>query len=273
MLAGLVPLPGGVQGDGEVAAQARLGAGERAVHSGECGGEVGDGGGVAELDEAVAAPAGQVGIVQREVGQLFGGGLAELAGGQVERGMTVGVQVDGGGHLGFGGVEPAAELAGDTGGGLVTDGADLLQGLGGLAEVQQDIGLLPGSERQEGVVPGFAGGGGGGLEVVPCGGGLGGVDGLPSSQGGSVGQDQGEPLAAPGGKGVVEAVLELADVGGQLGGDGGGAEPAVELADVLRLVLEELGNGVVDVAGAGSNDPGTCRVVRDCARWSSIPDL
>ena len=98
---------------------------------------------------------------------------------------------------------------------------------------------------------GFEGGGGGGLEVVPRGVQVAGVDGLPSGEGGGVGQDQGEVLAAARDEGVVQAVVELGDVGVELGGDGGGAEPAVELADGLGLVLEELDDGVIDVAGAG----------------------
>ena len=41
------------------------------------------------------------------------------------------------------------------------------------------------------------------------------------------------------------------DVGFELGGDGGGAEPTVQQPDGIGLVLEDLDNRGVDVAGAG----------------------
>lgn len=88
----------------------------------------------------------------------------------------------------------------------------------------------------------FAGGGRGGLEVVPRGGEVAGVDGLPPGEGGGVGQDQGELLAAAWGEGVTQAVLELSDVGGELGRECGSTDPAVKLADGLGLVLKKLGD-------------------------------
>ena len=250
--AGFVAFPGDVQGGGEVAAQSCLGAGEGAVHPGQGGGQVGDGGRVAEVDEAVAAPAGQVGVVEREVGQVFAAGaVADFGGGQVEGAVAVAVLAGGGGHLAFGGAEPAAHLVRDGGVGLVVDGADLVEGFGGLAEVEQDVCLFPGGEGEQAVVVGFAGGGGGGLEVVPGGGQAAHVDGLPSGQGGGVGQDGGELLAPVGAQGVAQAGAEMGDVGFELGGDRGGAEPAVEQPDGVGLLLQYLDDRVVDVAGAG----------------------
>jgi hypothetical protein len=41
------------------------------------------------VHEAVAAPAGQMGGVEREVGQVLGGRLVELAGGEVQGGVAV----------------------------------------------------------------------------------------------------------------------------------------------------------------------------------------
>ncbi len=79
--------------------------------------------------------------------------------------------------------------------GLVVDGADLVESLAGLAEVEQDVGLLPGGEGQERAVFGFAGGGGRELEPVPRRGEVAHVDRLPSGECCRVGQDQGEPLA------------------------------------------------------------------------------
>ncbi len=182
---------------------------------------------------------------------MLGGRLVELAGGEVQGGVAVAMLADGGGHFGLGGVQPAAELARDAGARLVTGGADLFEGLGGLVEVEQVVGLFPGGEGEQGGVFGFASGGGGGLEAIPRGSELAGVDGLPSGEGGGVAQDQGKVLAAAGGEGVVQGVGELGDVGFEFGGDGGGAEPAVELADGLGLVPKYLDQRFVDVAGGG----------------------
>ena len=158
-----------------------------------------DGGWVAEVDQAVAPPAGQVRAVEREVGQVFAAGaVVEFGRGLVERTVAVHSPADGGGHFAFGGAEPSAHLVRDGGAGLVVDGADFVQAFGGLAEVHEDVGLFPGGEREQAVVICFAGGGGGGLEVPPGGGQAAHVDGLPSGQGGSVGQDGGEVLTLPG---------------------------------------------------------------------------
>ena len=67
--------------------------------------------------------------------------------------------------------------------------------------------------------------------MTPCGCEVASVDGLPSGECGGVGEDQGEMLAAAGGERVVQAVLKLSDVGIELRGDSGGAEPAVKQAD------------------------------------------
>jgi hypothetical protein len=56
-----------VQGSGQIAADTGLGAGEAVIHGVECSGELVSGFGVTEVDEAVAAPAGQVDRVQREM--------------------------------------------------------------------------------------------------------------------------------------------------------------------------------------------------------------
>ncbi len=57
---GLISLAGEHHGLGQVASQARPGAGERGVHRRDGGERVLDGGRVAELDQAVPAPAGKV---------------------------------------------------------------------------------------------------------------------------------------------------------------------------------------------------------------------
>ena len=204
------------------------------------------------MDQAVATPAGQVGVVEREVGQIFAAGaVAEFGAGLVQGTVTVTVLTAGGGHLAFGGAQPAAHLMRDGGVGLVVDGADLVEGFGGLAEVEQDVCLFPGGEGEQAVVVGFAGGGGGGLEVVPGGVHAAHVDGLPPGERGGVGQHGGELLAPVGHQGVVQADGQMADVGFELGRDRGGAEPAVQEPDGVGLLLQDLHYCGVDVAGAG----------------------
>ena len=121
------------------------------------------------------------------------------------------------GHLGFGRAEPAADLVRDGGVGLVVGGADHGECFGRAVQVEQDVGLLPGGEGEQAGVTCFAGGGGGALEVFPGAGQAAHVDGLPSGQGGGVGQDRGELLAVPGAQGVAQAGLDVADVGFELG--------------------------------------------------------
>jgi hypothetical protein len=240
-----------VQGGGQVAAQACFGAGE-AVHRGEGGGQLACGLGVAEQDEAVAAPAGQVGIVQGEVGQVFpGGGVADFLGGAVQGGAAGGFLPGGGGHFGFGGAEPAADLVRDGLVGFVVGGADHGEGFGGTVQIQQDVGLLPGGEREQAGVVCFAGGGGGAFEVGPGVGQACHVDGLPSGQGGGVGQDGGELLAVPGAQGVAQAGLDVGDVGFELARDGGSAEAAVQEPDRVGFALQDADHAAVDAAGRG----------------------
>ena len=100
-------------------------------------------------------------------------------------------------------------------------------------QVQQHVRLFSGGEGEQARVSGFAGGGGGALEVGPGAGQPVHVDGLPSGQRGGVGQGPGELLAVPGAQGVPQAGLDLADVGVQLARDGGGAEAAVQEPDVM----------------------------------------
>jgi hypothetical protein len=68
----------------------------------------------------------------------------------------------------------------DGGVGLGVGGPDHGQGLGGAVQVEQDVGLLPGGEGEQAGVCGFAGGGGGALEVGPGAGQAVHVDGLSS---------------------------------------------------------------------------------------------
>ena len=82
--------------------------------------------------------------------------------------------------------------------GFVVDGADHLQRFGRVAEVEQDIRLLACGEGQQAGVSRFAGGGGGALEVIPGVRQVAHVDGLPSGQGGGVGQDGGELVTVAG---------------------------------------------------------------------------
>ena len=121
----------------------------------------------------------------------------------------------------------------------------------GLVQVQQDVGLLPRRECQQAGVTGLAGGGGGALEVVPGAGQAAHVDGLPSGQGGGVGQDRGELLAVAGAQGVAQAGLDVADVGFELARDGGGAKAAVQEPDGVGLALQDADDGAVDAAGRG----------------------
>ena len=74
MASGFVLLAADMQGGGQVASQACLGPGEAVVHCGQGRGQVIGGLRVAEGDQAVAAPAGQVRLVQGEVRQVLAGG-------------------------------------------------------------------------------------------------------------------------------------------------------------------------------------------------------
>ena len=85
VVSGFVVLAADVQGGGQIAAQACFGAGEAVVHRGQGSGQVIGGLRVAESDQAVAAPAGQVRLVQGQIGQVLAGGtVADLLGGTVE---------------------------------------------------------------------------------------------------------------------------------------------------------------------------------------------
>src|ERR1039457_6790040 len=139
---------GDMESGSQITAQACLSAGEAAVHACERGSEFGGGSGVAKVDEAVPAPAGQVSGVEGEVGQvLTAWPVADLRGGEVE-GVAAGALLPGGGgHLGLGGAEPRADLVRDGGVSLVVGGPDHVEGLGGVTEVEQDIRLLPRCER------------------------------------------------------------------------------------------------------------------------------
>ena len=83
----------------------------------------------------------------------------------------------------------------------VVGGADHGEGFGRAVQVQQHVRLLPRGEGEQAGVTCFAGGGGGALEVRPGAGQASHVDGLPSGQGGGVGQDRGELLAVARGEG------------------------------------------------------------------------
>ena len=271
---GFVLLAADVQGGGQVAAQACFGAGEAVVHGGERGGEVIGGLRVAEHDQAVAAPAGQVGLVEGEVRQvLAGGAVADLLGGAVESVAAGRLLPRRCGHLGFGGAEPAADLVRDGGAGLVVGGPDHGEGFGRAVQVQQHVGLLPRGEGQQARVACLAGGGGGALEVRPGAGQAAHVDGLPSGQRGGVGQDRGELLAVAGAQGVPQAGLDVADVGFQLARDGRGAEAAVQQPDVVGFALQDADDGGVDAAGRGDLPeqlgvlPGPGRRVLRGRRW------
>jgi hypothetical protein len=87
--------------------------------------------------------------------------------------------------------------------------------------------------------------------VGPCSGQATHVDGLPSGQRGSIGQDSGELSAPVRAQGVVQAGGEVDDVGFQFRRDCGCAEPAVEQADGVGFLLQNLDDRGVDVAGAG----------------------
>ena len=274
-LLGFVLLAADVQGGGQVAAQACFGAGEAAVHGGERGVEVVGGLRVAEQDQAVAAPAGQVGLVEGEVRQILAGrAMADFPGGAVQGGAAGGLLPCRCGHLSFGRAEPAADFVRDGCVGFLIGGPDHGECFGRAVQVQQDVGLLPRGERQQAGVTCFAGGGDGALEVFPGAGQAAHVDGLPSGQGGGVGQDRGELLAVPGAQGVPQAGLDVADVGFELACDGGGAEAAVQEPDVVGLALEDADDGAVDAAGRGDlpeqlgvlAGPGRCDAAR-AACW------
>ena len=55
----------------------------------------------------------------------------------------------------------------------------------------------------------------------------------------------------PGSQGVAQADGDVGDVGFELGRDGWRAEPAVQQADGVGFLLEDLDDRGVDVAGAG----------------------
>ncbi len=50
---------------------------------------------------------------------------------------------------------------------------------------------------------------------------------------------------------MVQAGVQVGDVGVELVGDGGGAEPAVQQADRVGFLLQDGDDGVVEIAGAG----------------------
>jgi hypothetical protein len=77
------------------------------------------------------------------------------------------------------------------------------------------------------------------------------VDGLPSGQGGRVGQDRGELLAVTRAQGEAQAVLDVADVGFEFACDGGCAEAAVQEPDVVGFALQDADERAVDAAGRG----------------------
>ena len=59
---------------------------------------------------------------------------------------------------------------------------------------------------------------------------------------------RGELLAVAGAQGVAQAGLDVADVGFELGRDGGGAEAAVQQPDGVGLALQDADDDGVDVA-------------------------
>ena len=185
-------------------------------------------------------------------GQILAGrAVADFPGGAVEGGAAGGFLPCGCCHLGFGRAEPAADFVRDGRVGLVVGGPDHGECFGRAVQVQQDVGLLPRGEREQAGVTCFAGGGDGALEVFPGAGQAAHVDGLPSGQGGGVGQDRGELLAVAGAQGVAQAGLDVADVGFELACDGGGAEAAVQEPDVVGFALQDADDGAVDAAGGG----------------------
>ena len=97
------------------------------------------------------------------------------------------------------------------------------------------------------------------------------VDGLPSGQGRGVGQDGGELLAVARAQGIAQAGLDLADVGLQLGGDGGGAEAAVQQPDRVGLALQGTDHDGVDVARGGDLPQQVGLLSRPGARGSGWP--
>ncbi|HLQ55175.1 MAG TPA: hypothetical protein VK162_13010 [Streptosporangiaceae bacterium] len=91
------------------------------------------------------------------------------------------------------------------------------------------------------------------------------VDGLPSGEGGGVGQDGGELLAAVRAERVPQARLDLLDVGFELGRDGRRAEPAVQQADRVGLALQDLSmNRALAAAPRQAKRSRSFRHVRDC---------
>jgi len=252
VLLGFVLLAADVEGGGQVAAEACLGAGEAIIHGCERGVKVVGGLRVAEGDQAVAAPAGQVGLVERQIREVFPRrAVSDFLGGVVESFSADWFLSGCGGHLGFGGAEPAADLVWDGGVGLVVGGADHGERFGWAVQVQKYVGLLPRGECQQARVACFAGGGGGALEVGPGAGQAAHVDGLPSGQSRGVREGPGELLPIAGAKGVSQAGLDVADVSFQLARDSRGAEAAVQEPDVVGLALEHADAGAVDAAGRG----------------------
>ena len=156
-----------------------------------------------------------------------------------------------GSHLGFCGAQPAADLVRDGGAGLFVGGPDHGQGLGRMVQIQKHIRLLPRGEGKQARVTGFAGGGGGALEVGPGAGQPVHVDGLPSGQRGGVGQGPGELLAVPGAQRVPQDGLDLADVGFQLACHRRSAQAAVQQPDIVGLALQDPDDSGIDTPGRG----------------------
>ena len=118
-----------------------------------------------------------------------------------------------GGHLPLCRTQPAADLVRYCGVGLVVDRTNHFESFVAAVQIEQDVSLLACGERQEGRVACFPRSGGGALEVIPRGGEASHIDGLPSGEGGSVGQDGGELTSVAWAQGVAQAGLDLADVG------------------------------------------------------------
>ncbi len=109
-------LSSGQQGVAQVAAECGLGAVVGAVHPGQRGAQVLDGAGVTEAHQAVAAPAGQVVAVERQVRHvLVGGPVRQQDGGLLQRGAAGGLIPEDGGGLGFVGGKPGPQARGGCG--------------------------------------------------------------------------------------------------------------------------------------------------------------
>lgn len=163
-----VPVAADVEGGGQIAADARLSAGEAVVHGVECSAELVGDHGVAEGDQAVATPAGEVDCVQREVGQVLAARpVLDLFGGPVERAAAGSLLARSSGHLPFGCVQPCFDLVRDGCACLVMGGADHGQGVLIFTKIGQDVGLFPGGVRKQALIVGLAGGCGGSFIMLP----------------------------------------------------------------------------------------------------------